>query len=47
MQKVITILAVLAVVALGVLNLTYDFGTKPDMVHPMANQHVEWIKTGK
>ena len=41
MRKIIMVL-LLAVVALGVLNATYDFGPKPDAVYEMANKHIEW-----
>ena len=47
MQKALTVVAVLAVIALAVLNLTYDFGGKPDAVYPMANTHIEWEYAGK
>jgi hypothetical protein len=40
-------LAVLAVIALAVLNLTYDFGPKPDRVFPMANRNITWYYAGK
>ena len=46
MQKVIMVIAVLAVVALGILNLSYT-GRKPDVVYTMANQHIEWRYAGK
>ena len=44
MQKVIMMVSILAVIALAVLNLTYQFGPKPDVVYQMANQHIEWTK---
>ena len=47
MQKAIMVLAVIAAVALGVLNLTYEPGLKPDAVYAMANQHIEWTYAGK
>ena len=47
MQTALTVVAVLAVIALAVLNLTYDFGGKPDAVYPMANTHIEWEYAGK
>ena len=46
MQKVIMWLAILAVIALAVLNLVYDDSTPPDVVYPMANQHIEWTGAG-
>lgn len=47
MQKVIMWLAVLAVVTLAMLNLAYDDRIPPDVVCPMANQHIEWHYAGK
>ena len=47
MQKALAVVAVLAVIALAVLNLTFDFGGKPDAVYPMANTHIEWEYAGK
>lgn len=44
MKRLIMIASILAVIALAVLNLTYQFGPKPDVVYPMANQHIEWTK---
>ena len=41
------VFAIIVVLALGVLNLTYDSELKPDAVFPMANQHVEWFYAGK
>lgn len=42
MRKVILVLSILAAVALGILDATYDFGQKPDAVYDMANKHIEW-----
>lgn len=47
MRKLAMILSILAVVALSILNLTYSNEPKPDMVFPMANQHIEWHYAGK
>lgn len=47
MQKVAMWLTIVVVIALAVLNLTYDFGPKPDAVYPMANQNIEWYCAGK
>lgn len=47
MQKVIMLLAILAVMILAVLNLVYDDRIPPDVVCPMANQHIEWYYAGK
>ena len=41
------ILPVIAVIALAVLNLTYQEGPEPDAVFPMCNQHIEWHYAGK
>lgn len=41
------IIAVLAVAALAVLNLTYQDSIKPDAVFQMANQHITWHYAGK
>ena len=35
-------LSILAVIALAVLNLAFPFGQEPDVVYPMANQHIRW-----
>jgi len=42
MRKVIFILSILAAVAFGILDATYDFGPKPYAVYDMANKHIEW-----
>ena len=42
MSKAIMWLSILAAVALAVLNMVYPFGPEPDVVYPMANQHIEW-----
>ena len=47
MRKVIMFLAILAVIALAVLNLTYKFGPEPDEVYQMANRHITWYYAGK
>ena len=47
MRKVIMILSVLAVIALAVLNLTWQFGPEPDIVCPMANRNIVWYYAGK
>ena len=47
MQKKLMILAILAVVALTVLNLTYKDGLEPDIECPMANKHITWHYAGK
>ena len=44
MKRLVMIASVLAVIALAVLNLTYQFGPEPDAVYPMANQHITWTK---
>lgn len=41
-MKKLTVLAILAVIALAVLNITYQPETAADAVYPMANQHIEW-----
>lgn len=43
MKKLIMWISILAVVTLAVLNLTYKNELKPDVVYPMANQHIEWL----
>ena len=43
MKKLLMVVSVLALVAMVILNLTYDDSIKPDAVYPMANQHIEWI----
>jgi hypothetical protein len=47
MQKKLMILAILAVVALGIIDLTYDPGVKADVECPMANRNIEWHYFGK
>ncbi len=42
MKKLLMVVSVLALVAMVILNLTYDDSIKPDVVYPMANQHIEW-----
>lgn len=46
-MKKLLIVSVLAVIALTVLNLTYDPGYKADAVYQMANRHIEWTYAGK
>ena len=45
-MKVAMWLSILAAVALAILNVSYQFGPEPDVVYPMANQHIQW-NTGK
>lgn len=40
-MKKLMILAILAVVALAILDITYQPKTEPDVVCPIANQHIE------
>ena len=47
MKNAALILSVLAVIALAVLNLTYQDGLTPDEVYPIANQRITWNTTGK
>lgn len=47
MRKAIMWAAILLVIGLAVLNLTYPFGKEPDEVFPMANQHIKWYYAGK
>ena len=47
MRKALLVVSMLAVVALGILNLTYRFGPEPEVVIPMANQRIEWHYAGK
>ena len=44
MRKILMIATIIAVVALTVLNLTYQDGIEPDVVYPFANQHITWEK---
>ena len=39
-----TVIAILAVVALAVLNVLYQPATEPDAVYPMANRGIVWEK---
>ena len=43
-MKKLTVLAILAVVALAVLDIVYQPETTADAVYPMANQHIVWQK---
>ena len=47
MKRALMVLSILAAIAMGVLNLTYDFGTEPDVVYSMTNQHISWNYAGK
>ena len=47
MKKALLVVSILAVVVLGILNLTYHFGPEPDIVIPMANRNIEWTYAGK
>lgn len=47
MRKAVMWLTILSVIALAVLNLTYQFGPEPDAVYPMANKRIEWRYAGK
>ena len=44
MRKLLMWISILAVVALAVLNLTFQDGIEPDTVYPMANQKIIWGK---
>ena len=45
-QKTIMAIAIIAVIALTILNLVWK-DPEPDAVFPMANQHIEWTGGGK
>ena len=47
MKRVAMWLSILAVIALAVLNLAYQFGPEPDAVYPMANQKITFQYAGK
>ena len=47
MRKVLTVISLLAVIGLAVLNLTYQPGPDPDLILPMANQHIDWHYAGQ
>ena len=47
MQKIVMVVSILAVIALAVLNLTYQFGPEPDVVCQMANRNITWYYAGK
>ena len=40
-------LAILAVIAMVVLNLTYDDRIKPDEVYEFSNRNIKWYYAGK
>ena len=44
MRKIVLAVSIIAVIAMAVLNLTYSNELKPDVVYPIANQHIEWTK---
>ena len=46
-MRKLMILAILAVVALGILNLTYEDGVKPDEVYEFSNRNIKWYYAGK
>lgn len=43
-MKKLMILSILAVIAMVVLNLTYDNSIKPDVEYSLVNQHIVWEK---
>ena len=43
-MKKATVLAVLAVIALAVLNILYQPATEADAVYPLTNQQIVWEK---
>lgn len=47
MSKIIMWVSIVAVIALGILNLTFSFGVEPDEVYTMANQRITWRYAGK
>ena len=47
MKKVLICIEVLAMIALTAINLACSSGPKPDVIYPMANQHIEWTYAGK
>ena len=46
MQKVLMWIAIIAVVALAVLNAVQPV-TEPDVVYEMANRNIKWYYAGK
>ena len=42
MQKAAMWLAILAAIAMAILNLAYDDSLPPDETYPMANQRITW-----
>ena len=47
MRKVLMIISILAVIAMAVIDLTYDDRIKPDTEYPIANQHITFGYAGK
>lgn len=47
MRKVLMIISILAVIAMAVIDLTYDDRIKPDAEYPMVNQHITFGYAGK
>lgn len=46
-MKKLQAIVLLVVVGLVILNLAYKPGPEPDIILPMANQHIEWHYAGK
>ena len=46
-MRKLMILAILVVVALAIVDFTYDNSIKPDTVHDMANRNIVWYYAGK
>lgn len=42
MQKTIMAIAIIAVIALVILNLMWKDGPEPDAVYPFANVNIDW-----
>ena len=47
MRKVLMIISILAVIAMAVIDLTYDGRIKPDAEYQMVNQHITFGYAGK
>lgn len=46
-MRKLMIFAILVVIAMAIVDLTYDDRIKPDRVYDMANRHIVWHYAGK
>ena len=46
-QRFALVASILFLIAMAVLDFTYDDRVKPDGEYPIANQNIEWYYAGK